>query len=139
MGVNMYQITRTNHITDEIELHDGDKTLQVKVDLTVDQILQQYNRDLQAILSSKDQIITLSDDREIEAATARLGAAIVAFFGLIFGQEQTEKILEFYGGNHNDMFADFLPYLVNEIMPKIQQAQEDIAARYKTTLQQLRK
>lgn len=135
----MYQITRTNHITDEIELHDGDKTLQVKVDLTVDQILQQYNRDLQAILSSKDQIITLSDDREIEAATARLGAAIVAFFGLIFGQEQTEKILEFYGGNHNDMFADFLPYLVNEIMPKIQQAQEDIAARYKTTLQQLRK
>lgn len=135
----MYQITRTNHITDEIELHDGDKTLQVKVDLTVDQILQQYNRDLQAILSSKDQIITLSDDREIEAATARLGAAIVAFFGLIFGQEQTEKILEFYGGNHNDMFADFLPYLVNEIMPKIQQAQEDIAARYKTTLQQLRR
>lgn len=135
----MYQITRTNHITDEIELHDGDKTLQVKVDLTVDQILQQYNRDLQAILSSKDRIITLSDDREIEAATARLGAAIVAFFGLIFGQEQTEKILEFYGGNHNDMFADFLPYLVNEIMPKIQQAQEDIAARYKTTLQQLRK
>lgn len=135
----MYQITRTNHITDEIELHDGDKTLQVKVDLTVDQILQQYNRDLQAILSSKDQIITLSDDREIEAVTARLGAAIVAFFGLIFGQEQTEKILEFYGGNHNDMFADFLPYLVNEIMPKIQQAQEDIAARYKTTLQQLRK
>ena len=135
----MYQITRTNHITDEIQLNDGDKTMQVKVDLTVDQILQQYNRDLQAILSSKDQIITLSDDREIEAATARLGAAIVAFFGLIFGQEQTEKILEFYGGNHNDMFADFLPYLVNEIMPKIQQAQEDIAARYKTTLQQLRK
>lgn len=135
----MYQITRTNHITDEIELHDGNKTLQVKVDLTVDQILQQYNRDLQAILSSKDQIITLSDDGEIEAATARLGAAIVAFFGLIFGREQTEKILEFYGGNHNDMFADFLPYLVNEIMPKIQQAQEDIAARYKTTLQQLRK
>lgn len=135
----MYQITRTNHITDEIELHDGDKTMQVKVDISVEKILQQYNRSLQAILSSREQIKKLNDDTEIEAATVQLGLGIVTLFSLIFGQDQTQKILEFYDGDHAEMFADFLPYLTNEIMPRAQQAQQDIADRYKSSLHNMRR
>lgn len=134
-----YQIKRTNHITDEVEMHDGDRTLTIKVDLTVDRILQKYNRSLQTIISTREQIDKLTDAGEIEAATVQLGAAIVTLFSLIFGEEQTRQILDFYGGNHVDMFADFLPYLTDVIMPKIQQAQQDVANRYKTTLRRFHK
>ena len=134
-----YQINRSNHVTDEIEMHDGDKTMLVRVDISVDKILQQYNRSLRTITDARERINKLTDEGEIEAATVQLGTAIVAFFSLIFGEEQTAQILAFYDGNHVDMFADFLPYLTDVIMPKIQQAQQDIAARYKTGLRRFRK
>lgn len=129
-----YQINRTQHVRDEIELHDGDKALTVVVDITVDAILSGYNSARARIAASQRSIDALrenmGDPQALDDATNELGSAVVALFVLLFGEEQVEKILEFYGGNHLEMLADFLPYIMDELNPKIRAAQQALAKRY---------
>lgn len=129
-----YQINKAQHVRDEIELHDGDEALMVVVDITVDAILSGYNSARTRIAAAQKSIDALQENKgdpeALEAATNELGSAVVALFVLLFGEEQVEKILEFYSGNHLEMLADFLPYIMYELNPKIRAAQQALAKRY---------
>lgn len=130
----MYQINRTNHIVDEVKMTDNGRELIVKVDLNVEKIMGRYNAARREIAAAQQNVTDIrNSDRAAELlpqATAQLGSAIVALFVLIFGEEQTESIAEFYQGDHLGMLGDFIPYLTEVVMPKIQQAQEQLASKY---------
>lgn len=130
----MYQINRTNHIVDEVKMTDNGHELIVKVDLNVERIMGRYNAARHAIAAAQQNVKDIQEmDRKEELlpqATAQLGSAIVALFELIFGEEQTQRIAEFYDGDHLGMLGDFIPYLTEVVMPKIQKAQEQLASKY---------
>lgn len=128
----MYQINRKAHVVDEIQLEDNGKTLTVKVDLQVERILREYNAAWTAIGKAQQKIqdIKTVEGGEEEALVA-LGESIMALFGLLFGEAQTKAILDFYGGAYLEMLADFVPYISEKIVPAIQKAQTDLAAKYK--------
>lgn len=127
----MYQINRKAHVVDEIQLEDSGKTLTVKVDLQVERILRDYNAAWTAIGRAKQRIRELNGADGLEDAEAALGSAIMALFGLLFGEEQVTAIMDFYGGAYLEMLADFVPYISEKIVPAIQKAQTDLAATYK--------
>ena len=130
----MYQINRTNHIVDEVKMTDNGRELIVKVDLNVERIMGRYNAARRAIAAAQQNVKDIQEtDRKEELlpqATAQLGSAIMALFELIFGEEQTQRIAEFYDGDHLGMLGDFIPYLTEVVMPKIQKAQEQLASKY---------
>lgn len=127
----MYQINRKAHVVDEIQLEDNGKTLTVKVDLQVERILRDYNAAWTAIGKAQQRIRELDGADGLEDAEAALGSAIMALFGLLFGEEQVTAIMDFYGGAYLEMLADFVPYISEKIVPAIQKAQTDLAAKYK--------
>lgn len=128
-----YKITRSNHILDSITVEDNGQELTISVDLVVDDILAGYNKALRAIQEAQEQAEGAKggeDPDAIEHANEALGKAVVALFGLIFGEEQTERIVDFYTGRYLEMLGDFIPYITQEIMPKVQQAKNTLAKRY---------
>lgn len=118
-----YKIERKGHIVDSLTVEDGDKALTIEVDINVDAILVRYTE-----LTRK--IAQLSAGGDVSEKAERLGAAVVELFGVLFGDEQTKKIVEFYGGRHLEMLGDFVPYIHDVLAPQIQGAQKAIAAKY---------
>jgi hypothetical protein len=126
-----YQINRKAHVVDEIHLEDNGKELTVKVDLQVERILRDYNAAWAKIGLAQVKIREVSGTEHMDEAEAALGEAIMALFALLFGEEQVRAIMDFYGGAYLEMLADFVPYISEKIVPAVQKAQTDLAAKYK--------
>lgn len=130
-----YVIKKAAHVQDEVKIQDGEKELTVSVNIYVDQVMGSFEKYRRQIGAAQKNIqdITKSDkvpEDKVAEAYAALGEAVVAFFSLLFGEEQTQKILDFYDGRSASMLADFIPYITEKIVPEVQKAQKEVAARY---------
>lgn len=126
-----YQINRKAHVVDEIHLEDNGKELTVKVDLQVERILREYNAAWAKIGQAQVKIREVSGTEHMGEAEAALGEAIMALFALLFGEEQVQAIMDFYDGAYLEMLADFVPYISETIVPKVQAAQAALVSKYK--------
>lgn len=50
-----------------------------------------------------------------------LGDTIVYIFQLLFGEDNTKKIVEFFEGEYDEMFSALLPFITKELIPKIKE------------------
>ena len=117
----MYQVTRKNRIKEQLQLchANGDIALTVDVDLNVDQIAGRVSKAYEVLNMAQN---ALKKDTENEKLLEAYGAAVIAVFNVIFGEEDAQKTLEFYEGNYTEMLLDIFPFINGEIMPKIQEA-----------------
>lgn len=130
-----YQIQKSPHVREEVTVTDDGRELTVNVDVDVHQIMTRYNGAVQKIREAEDEIKKLREGEglnpdNIGEAYAALGRAIMNLFNLLFGEEQTNRIMEFYEGNSAEMLADFVPFLQDVVTPKIRDAQLQISRRY---------
>lgn len=123
----MYTIKKAAHIVDELKIEDGDKTMTVDVNIYVDDVMADAVKCQKKIALAQAKIRENKNDGD---ALAGLGEAVIALFGLLFGEEQTKAIVEFYENRTASMLADFLPYIAQVIIPEIQKAQKNLAATY---------
>ena len=125
----MYTIKKAAHIVDELKIEDGDKTMTVDVNIYVDDVMADVVKCQKKIALAQAKIRENKNDAD---ALAGLGEAVIALFGLLFGEEQTKAIVDFYENRTASMLADFLPYIAQVIIPEIQKAQKNLAATYKS-------
>lgn len=123
----MYTIKKAAHIVDELKIEDGDKTMTVDVNIYVDDVMADVVKCQKKIALAQAKIRENKNDGD---ALAGLGEAVIALFGLLFGEEQTKAIVDFYENRTASMLADFLPYIAQVIIPEIQKAQKNLAATY---------
>ena len=123
----MYTIKKAAQIVDELKIEDGDKTMTVDVNIYVDDIMADVVKCQKKIALAQAKIRENKNDGD---ALAGLGEAVIALFGLLFGEEQTKAIVDFYENRTASMLADFLPYIAQVIIPEIQKAQKNLAATY---------
>lgn len=118
-----YKVTRKNRIKEELQLCRADDSIaeSIIVDLNVDEITARVNKAYEALGMAQD---ALQKDPNSEKTIEAYGAAVVAVFRVIFGDEGTDKIIAFYEGNYTEMLLDIFPFLNDEIMPKIREASE---------------
>ena len=119
----MYQVTRKNRIKEQLQLchADGTVALTAEVDLNVDVIAARVSKAYETLGMAQN---ALSDDPRNPATMEAYGNAVIAVFNVIFGEEQTAAIVEFYENNYTEMLLDLFPFINNEIMPKIAEASE---------------
>lgn len=129
----VYQIKR-NHIVEQLEIEDNGKTLVLGVDINVDQILSRYNKAGYAMAMAQKAASTANNREELDKAEEMMGEAVLALFEVIFGEEQTKQIIEFYENRALEMLADISPFIADVVQPKIAEAQQRITDRYKQTL-----
>jgi hypothetical protein len=123
----MYQITR-NHIVEDLKVTDAGtgEELVLHVDLSVDQILQRYLQAAEAFAKARNNANKGLTEERVE----KLGEAILNLFVVIFGQEQAQKLVDFYGESYTEMLADVVPFINEVVAPKINEAQQRIMAQY---------
>lgn len=133
----MYTIKKAAHIVDELRIEDGEKSLVLNVNIYIDDIMEDFETRRAIIGKAQQQVAELkksktADAEQLNAATAALNEAVSALFSMIFGEEQTRELLDFYDGRPLTMLADFLPYITQVILPEIKKAQESLADKYRS-------
>jgi hypothetical protein len=123
----MYQITR-NHIVEDLKVTDTGtgEELVLHVDLSVDQVMQRYIQAAEAFAKARNNANKGLTEERVE----KLGEAILNLFVVIFGQEQAQKLVDFYGESYTEMLADVVPFINEVVAPKINEAQQRIMAQY---------
>ena len=129
-----YTINKAPHVRDEVTIQDGDQTLTLTVDLYVDDVLADISRVRAELAEAQQKIRRLKQegagDAETIDAVNNLTGAATELFRLIFGEEQTIQIDQFYNGRTLSMLADFMPYFTDVILPAIKDAQKRLADTY---------
>lgn len=127
---NMYQIKR-NHLVEELQIEDNGKILELKVDINIDSILHAYTHAQYAIAKASNDAKEAANDNDIGKAEQAMGDAILGLFEVVFGAEQTKKIVKFYDNKSLEMLGDIAPFITEVVAPKVAEAQQKIEERYK--------
>ena len=121
----MYTITR-NHVVEDLKLDDNGKELILHVDINVDAVMQRYAAAAKALTEAQQATKAGLTEERVQ----KLGEAILGVFSVIFGEAQTQKLVEFYDGAYTEMLADVAPFINDVVAPKINEAQQRIMAKY---------
>ena len=124
----MYQITRKSRIKETLQLchANGDVAVELEIDLNVDEIAGRVNKAYEALGMAQ---LALQKDQNSQKAMEAYGDAVIAVLDVIFGEEGTKQIAEFYEGHYSEMLLDLFPFINGEIMPKIRAASADRKAQ----------
>lgn len=124
----MYKIKRSRHIAESLQIEDGDKLLDLTVDIVIDDIMKKYI-ELGSRLAKLQEMVDAGE--KTEDLYAEYGRTVVAYFELFFGTEQTARILNFYSNRYSEMLLDVTPFLQDVVVPAIIKAQEDTKNKYR--------
>lgn len=133
-----YKIKR-NHIIEQLEIEDNGKVVTLDVDINVDSILTQYNKANLKIAAAQQAVQKAKDERDMQAAELAMGDGVLALFEVIFGEEQTRKILEIYDNRALEMLGDIAPFITDVVKPRIDEAKQRIEDRYKQVNKNMRR
>ncbi len=113
-----YQITRKAKITETLELYRADGSLAetINVDLDIDLMGGRVNKARENMAIA--QLELEKDKRNVEA----FGRAVLSLFNVIFGEDGTRRIVDFYDGKEGEMLLDMFPFINNVIMPQVEAA-----------------
>lgn len=130
----MYVIKKKSAFSDTLRLEDeqGNKQ-EIKFTLSLKpEMIKEYRRLQLELIELQKQ----TQDKQDEQTVERFGKCIVSVFELLFGAENTQKILEFYENNYTEMIVDILPYIQTVIAPELKGAVKQIK---KNTMNRFRK
>ena len=114
----MTRIQKSKAFSDSLVLSDGDKEIQIDVKLDLYAAASKYRRCQVAIIDAKKKAEeNPRDTGNLEA----YGKAIYALLELLFGRENTEKMIGFYEDNWAKLLVDITPYIVDTIYPALEE------------------
>lgn len=113
----MYTIQKSHTFDDTLRLVDGDRQLDLHISFAVNVDLLTKIRGLQLRIAElqRKQAAGCTDDIAIP-----LGQAVIETMTLLLGEQNTEDILVFYGGDNTQMLCDVYPYITTVLVPEIQ-------------------
>lgn len=129
----MFELKRSEKIVEQIKL--GDEIIEVNLDAGA--IQARFTKGYNELLRAQNALNGATSDT-LDAVSDKLeqyGNAVVGVLQIIFGEENTQKILAFYENNYSEMFTQIYPFISEVIIPKISEASkrkaEELKALYK--------
>lgn len=135
-----YQIKKSDKIAEDLELLDSNNNaaLTVHVDIEIARIIKNY-RQLQIELMEAQNMTSQGSEQAFEA----FGNAVIKLFRCLFGDENTQKILEYFENDYTEMAVQCMPFISDVIQPAIEKysrsKREIMANNYNLSRQQKRK
>lgn len=115
----MYKIERNKKYTVQLALND--EVLNIKLDG-----LKQYKKYLEAqerLLDIQHKMEIMSkrtpEDKTLEEMITLLGETIIYMFTVLFGEDNTQKIVDFFEGNYDEMMTAVMPFITKEVIPTL--------------------
>lgn len=119
-----YQITRANRLIDTLQLIGVDGELKAEIDVNID--LSRIARDYRArVLDYEDaregyEKARASNNTDAEKdALNSLGKAVIALYALLFGQDITRQIVDFFEGDYIEMVLQTFPFVFDVVAPAV--------------------
>lgn len=129
----MYELRRSEKIVEQIKV--GDDVIEVNLD--VGAIQARFTKGYNELLRAQTALNSITGDN-MDAMSERLeqyGNAVVGVLQVVFGEENAQKILDFYEGNFTEMFTQIYPFIAEVVLPKISDAgkrkADELKALYK--------
>lgn len=129
----MYELRRSEKIVEQVKV--GDDVIEVSLD--VGAIQARFTKGYNELLRAQTALNGITGDN-MDAMSERLeqyGNAVVGVLQVVFGEENTQKILDFYEGNFTEMFTQIYPFIAEVVLPKISDASkrkaDELKALYK--------
>ena len=112
-----YQIKKSSRITEELELlgEDGSIEKTINVDINTDRIAGGYRKAEIDLLNAQRNV----KKGESSEALENYGKAVIGLFRLIFGDENTNIMLDFFDGKYTDMLIQVMPFINDVVKPAI--------------------
>lgn len=131
----MFELKRSKRIEEELKI--GDEIL--KISLTPDDIAKDFHKRYNDIIKAeqfiKNNELEQGKFDNMDKALVSYGEAVLSLFSLVFGEENSKKIIEFYEDNYMEMSVEVFPFITEIISPKITKALEEqknkLAEQYK--------
>ncbi len=122
-----YQVTRSKRITETLELTDANGIVvnSINVNLDADAVCTAFRKKQIAIIDAERRLKDVQrkgSQADLDAAYEAYGDAMLNIFELIFGDEGTKKILEFYENNYVEMGLQIVPFIREIVIPKLDDA-----------------
>nr|DAU75754.1 MAG TPA: hypothetical protein [Caudoviricetes sp.] len=110
----MYSIQKTESIKESFEIKNsaGEAVVIDYEFKPTPQIVQNF-RQLQL------QILELKKNQDDIEKINGVGEAVLNLFKIIFGEKNTETIVQFYENDFTSMLLDILPYIQDKLIPQI--------------------
>lgn len=126
----MAVLERKKKLVDTLELknEDGSTFAILNIDLDVDRIMAEYNRARNDVIRAQQKIKTDPQNPEI---LNEYGQAIISVLDVLFGTENTKKLLEFYENKYSELLEMIFPYISNEIEPRMREIVNDKVEKMK--------
>lgn len=133
-----YQAKRHNTYIEEFELVNefGEVVHTFHVSIDSGSIVEKLSRQYTELLRTQTEIQSIDpgEKGELIGAYQKLGNAVIAILKSVFGDDDTEIILEFYNNRYNEMALEVMPFITDVVIPKIreitQQNRKSIQQKY---------
>lgn len=123
----MFTVIQPQQYIDDIKLQRADGTseiLHIALNLTP-QVLGRYRQLQVKLLNVQKQ--SSDDPSKVE----EIGKIVIELFQLLFGEQNTQKLLEFYDDDFVSMCSEMFGYIQDSILPQINKAAKDKKAAMK--------
>lgn len=126
-----YQAKRSNRVTEDLELINerGEVEKVIHVSLDADEMVRTINDKYIALLNAQKETQQIRAGREnpetITVAYEKLGNIVVDMIRAVFGVENTNDILDFYGDRTTEMCREVLPFVTQVILPRLRQISQE--------------
>ena len=123
----MFTVIQPQQYIDDIKLQRADGTseiLHIALNLTP-QVLGRYRQLQVKLLNVQKQS---SDD---PSKAEEIGKIVIELFQLLFGEQNTQKLLEFYDDDFVSMCSEMFGYIQDSILPQINKVAKDKKAAMK--------
>lgn len=119
-----YQAKRRKKYEEEFQLvdEDGNIVKTIPVSLDADDMIAKINRKyvaLTRILSETTNMKKEAEEKKVtEDCLEKLGKAVVEMLEAVFGENDTETIVNFYEGRYIEMCQEVVPFISSCVIPR---------------------
>lgn len=135
-----YQARRQKKLQEEFQLVDerGEVVKTLYVSLDADTTVVNINRKYAALTKSLYETNELrrkaNNSEQLEECLEKLGRAVVNILEAVFGEEDTEFILQFYDNRYIEMTQEVMPFISEVVLPRLlelkKENQKTITSKY---------
>ena len=107
----MYVVERAKKIKEQLKLVHDEKTKVVEINLSVTKRLESFNKNYRNVE------MCLIEAQQGKNDFDKYGKAVIGLFNIVFGEKETQEIIEFYDCDYSEMLIDIFPFINNVITP----------------------
>lgn len=135
-----YQAKRSQKVIEDFELvnENGQIETTIHVHIDADSMVEKIRKKYVALVSAHGEMLKIQEkmtDKEVlHNIYEKVGRAEIDLIEAVFGEEDTKKILEFYGERYIEMAREVMPFISEIILPKIEkiakQNKKELLSKY---------